>query len=724
MAGMRTRRRPSVRSLVGVVLVVLATPVVSAGAALGALIFLPLPATLPQERVTFESNVTRLLDIEGNEIATFREFETRIPVAQDEIPQVLRDAVVAAEDRNFYSHGGVDIRGTLRALWTDLRTGEAAQGGSTITQQYVRQAYEGIGTERSLSRKIREAILASQLDRQMDKDEILWRYLDTIYFGEGAYGVGAAALTYFGKPVGALSLSEAALLVGVIPAPTAYSPRDHPDAAETKRTIVLDAMLDVGAITQQQHDDAVAEELWLYAFGPPPPGQPHTGVLPPEQPETDHPWFTDYVRSYLESHLPGCTPGDCPELTRGGLTVYTTMDPRAQVAAEEEVAELLEGTADTLETAIVAVEPPTGYVRALVGGRDFGLSQVNTALRERQPGSSFKPIVLAEAFEQGIRPEATYSGAPHEILGDVIGNYGGARYGTMNLRSATTNSVNTVFTRLIEDVGVEDTFDMANRLGVAMPAYDPARFGLSVALGAVETTPLEMASAYAVFANHGRRADPTPVYQVVRPDGSFALDHSTAAEDATQVVSAEVADNVTDVLRGVVTDGTAAGRGLPGRASAGKTGTAQENANAWFVGYTPTLSTAVWMGYRDCNCPLERIRGVRQVTGGSLPARTWQSFMSRALDGVPVTEFTEPAPIPDVRDEVERRERRGFDPGRRRSPSVALDGGDYVEGRSDPSAEAPEQTTTSTTPDGSDGSSTSTSTPGEETTTTPFTLLG
>ena len=735
------------RNLAALGIVGFLTPIICAGVALGALIFLPLPATLPEEVTGIRSDVTHVLDADGNEIAVFREFETRTPVTREEVEAnpYLREAVIAAEDRSFYSHGGVDLRGTLRALWTDIRTGEAAQGGSTITQQYVRAAYEEIGNERSIARKIREAILASQLDRQMDKDEILWRYLDAVYFGEGAYGVGAAANTYFRKPVSQLTLSEVALLVGVIPAPSAYSPRDNPEAAETKRLVVLDAMLEVGSITPDEHFAASRETIWLLAWGQPPDAIPHTFVHQPLTQQSSRPWFTDYVRRWLESNLEGCSPGDCAAITRGGLTVHTTLDPRAQQAAEEEVAELLGGTDPRLEAAVVAVEPPTGFVRAMVGGRDFAFSQVNTALRPRQTGSSFKPIVLAEAFEQGIRPTATYSGAPHDVgAAEPITNYGGARYGTMSLRQGTTNSVNTVFTRLIQDVTVRETFDMSARLGIHMPevdleastpnglvdAEDPNRvYGLSVALGAIEIAPLDMASAFGVFANHGRRAEPTPVLQVIGPDGEVLIDNTAAAEDAVEVVSAEVADNVTDVLRGVVTDGTAAGRGLPDRPSAGKTGTAQFNANAWFVGYTPTLSTAVWMGYVDCGagprCAMTGIRGVRGgVTGGSLPARTWQAFMTRALEGVPVTEFTEPAPIPDIRDEVERRQRGGFDPGRRRYPSEALDGGDYVEGGGDPSVDAPETTTTldpgtttsTTTGDGGGGG-------GEPPPTTPFTLL-
>jgi penicillin-binding protein 1A len=334
----------------------------------------------------------------------------------------------------------------------------------------------------------------------------------------------------------------------------------------------------------------------------------------------------------------------------------------------------------------VSVEPPTGFVRVMVGGRDFATSQVNVALAERQPGSTFKTYVLAEAFEQGIQPSATYSGAAY-----TVGDYTcGSRSGTQTLVSATTNSINGVFCRLIEDVTVRETFDMATRLGVSMPDYlpdsapnvlvdaaDPSRtYGLATALGAVEASPLEMASAYGVFANHGRRAVPVPVLRVLDRDGNPILDNTAAADAATQVIAPEIADNVTDVLRNVLTDGTAAGRALANRPAAGKTGTSQDNANAWFIGYTPTLSTAVWFGYIDCGagdaCALRGVAGVYgTMTGGSAPARLWQRVKNRALDGVPVTEFTEPAPIPDVRDQVLRDTRGGFDPGLRRQPDAA-----------------------------------------------------
>jgi penicillin-binding protein 1A len=718
-------RTSAALGLVGVV-----TPVVCAGVVLATLVFLPLPATLPTASPTLDSRTTHVLDSAGNEIAIFKEFETAIPVPPEDIPQVLRDAVVASEDRNFYSHGGVDLRGTLRALWTDIRSGEAAQGGSTITQQYVRLAFAEVGTDRTVARKIREAILASQLDRQVDKDTILYQYLQNAYFGEGAYGIGAAAQTYFRKNPRDLTLSEAALLVGALPAPTAYSPRDHPEVAEQRRQLVLDVMLETGVITPEQHAAASAEHLLLWGQPLPPEGTPFTLVLPPEVQQSTQPYFTDYVRSYLEANLEGC-PGAgqrCPLLYTGGLTVETTLDPVAQAIAQEEAAAVLDGEPADLETSIVSVEPPTGFVRAMIGGRDYATDQVNVALSERQPGSTFKSFVLAEAFEQGIQPSATYSGASY-----TAGDYTcGSRGGVQTLVSATTNSVNGVFCRLIEDVTVRATFDMATRLGVSMPAYFPDStpnalvdlfnpsqvYGIATALGAVEVSPLEMASAYGVFANHGRRAPAVPVLRVLDHDGNPILDNTGAADAATQVIAPEIADNVTDVLRNVLTDGTAAGRALANRPAAGKTGTAQDNANSWFVGYTPTLSTAVWFGYRHCGagreCQLVGVAGVSgPMTGGSAPARLWQRYMNRALEGVPVTEFADPAPIPDVRDQVEREARGGFDPGRRRYPDGAPASGGFVEDEPAPEVDVPSTTTTSTAP-----TTTSTTRPPGATTTT------
>jgi penicillin-binding protein 1A len=686
------------RGLASMVMV-LFTPIVCVAVVLATLIFMPLPATLPQPRAGVESSVSHVLDADGNEIGIYKQFDTNIPVNQADIPQVLKDAVVSAEDKHFYDHGGVDVAATVRALIDDLQSGEVVQGGSTITQQYVKNAFTN--GDRTVARKVYEAILASQLDRQVDKDTILYRYLSAIYFGSGSYGVGAAAQTYFRKPVSQLNLSEAALLAGVIPSPSKYSPLVDPLLAEQRRRLVLDLMLQQGRITQAAHDLTSLVPVWLSDNGPPP--GPATIVYPPEQQQSTQPWFTDYVHSWLETHLPGCQLHACPLLDKGGLRIVTTLDPRLQQAAQDEVAATMGRNDLELEMSLVSVEPPTGFVKAMVGGRDWAFSQVNTGLAPRQPGSSFKPFVLAAAFEQGIQPSKVYSGAPLRLPdGTTIRNYGGEQFGRLELRQATWHSVNGVFARLILDAGVDKTMAMAQRLGADMPAYSPSVYGASVALGVIDVSPLQMASAYGVFADHGKKAPPTPVLQVFDRDGKLILDNTHAADQAQQVVSDVVADNVTDVLRGVLVSGTAAGKGLGPQPAAGKTGTAEDAANAWFVGYTPTLSTAVWMGHMHCGagpqCGMHNVNGVREVTGGTIPASTWQNYMKRALDGVPVTDFNQPAPIEPPTPAPELDARKGFDPGNRRYPAAVPREGPYVNDIQAPSASAPTTTTTTTAP--------------------------
>ncbi|CAN5159826.1 hypothetical protein BH18ACT4_BH18ACT4_06520 [soil metagenome] len=390
------------RTVAAFLLVALATPLVCAAVILLASLFLPLPATLPEAQPGLESRISHVLDAAGNEIAAYREFENSIPVEADDIPDVLKNAVIAAEDRKFSEHGGVDLRATLRALLADVQSGEVVQGGSTITQQYVRNAFEEVGREQSFSRKLREAILATQIDRELSKDEILFNYLSRIYLGEGAYGIGAASETYFRKPVTELTLSESALLASVIPAPSRYSPRVDPALAEQRRVEVLDTMLDEDLIFPEEHAAAAAERVWLMTNGEP--LGPATRVWPAQQQQSLEPWFTDYVRVWLVGNLPGCTAEACDILYRGGLTIETTLDPRMQVAAQEEVAAQMEGNDPGLQMAIASVEPSTGLVRALVSGRDYAASQVNNALgalgggSDRQPGSAFKPFVLAAAF--------------------------------------------------------------------------------------------------------------------------------------------------------------------------------------------------------------------------------------------------------------------------------------------------------------------------------------
>lgn len=716
---MRWIRRTS--TLAVALVIVLATPLVAAGVVLATQLFVPLPAMIPEPEELEAIQFSRVYDVNGELIHTYKQFDQNIPVAPGDIPEVLKKAVIAAEDRNFYGHDGVDIRGTMRALVTDVREGELAQGGSTITQQLAKNAY-GVGSDRTVTRKVREAVLAAQLDRSLSKEQILFEYLSIVYFGEGAYGIGAAADVYFGKPVNSLNVSEAATLAGLIPAPSRFNPRSDPATAEIRRKSVLQAMLDEGLITQEEWQIAHDAPLWLQSAGPPP--GPHTLVVTPTIEGTKYPWFISYLTQYLRNEL-----GNEDVLYRGGLEIFTTLDPQAQRAAEVALLKTLAGidpvtrtdaagneVVHQMQMAITAVEPPTGYVRAMIGGRDFGFDQTNIAVKGagsigRQAGSSFKPFVLATAFEQGVRPDAVYSGGPLQIGDYAPQNYAGSVYGRMSLRAAMHKSVNTVFVRLMQDVGPAETVAVANRLGLEIPEIDPTRdgSGLSIALGSREVAGLGMASAYGTFANGGVRVPPTPVVRVFAPDGTLMLDRSEP--EGEQVLKEATAGNVTDVLEGVLTSGTARGKGI-GRPAAGKTGTTQDNRDSWFVGYTPTLSASVFMGW-DPPPPLDksyRVKG-RDLTGGSFPAEAWQQFMLAALEGVPITDFSEPAPIRDVASEEIQRERRGFAPRTRMSGSGTGAGGPYLVGADGPVAPAPSTTTTSTSSTSTSTSSTTTTTP-------------
>jgi penicillin-binding protein 1A len=649
--------------------VALVIPVVTAGTALGSIVYLPLPAPpLPTPRPGIESRITHIYDAGGAEIGILRKFDTSIPVTAADIPDVLKQAVVAVEDKRFYSHGGIDPFGAVRALWADLRGKRVVQGGSTITQQYVKNAYTS--GERTLARKVREAVLASQLDRKVTKDEILYRYLSNIYLGGGAYGVGAAAESYFKKPVNELNASESALIAGLISAPSDFEPRSNPTQAEANRVFVLDEMLKQNRIDPVAHAQAVSEHLFIATPEQPKPAGPATVVHPLELQSATQPYYVDYVRRYLIARY------GADLVYRGGLKVETALDPKLQALAEDSVKKALSGTSPPLEMALTTVEPNTGLVKAMVGGRDFSKSQVNLALGNcpenyaqppdgppclggggsgRQPGSSFKPFTLAKAFEEGIGPGRVYSGPSSYTFPNCSGdctvhNVESGGYGAISLRQATQYSVNTVFAQLIVDVGIKDTAEMAHRLGVTMvdPSGKQANgepYGASLTLGAAEVSPLDMASGYSVFAARGVQYPATPVVKVTDAHGKILEDNTK--RKGKRVLSEAVADNVTDVLKGVISGGTGTGANI-GRpdGSAGKTGSTEDNHDAWFVGYTPALSTAIWMGYSDSNTrSLRNIKGTAIVYGGTIPASTWKDYMGQALKNAPPADFPKPAAL-------------------------------------------------------------------------------
>jgi membrane peptidoglycan carboxypeptidase len=657
------RRLERLRAVVKVsVVLVVGLPLfaVAAGAAgLGLLLYGDLPGTVPEQRERVVSMPTMVLDATGQPLGTFREFDLTVAIEPEDVPQVLKDAVVASEDRNFWDHPGVDLRGMARAVVENTREGEVIQGGSTVTQQLVKNRY--LSPERTLERKLDEMILAARLEREMTKEEILFEYLDTTYFGGGAYGVGAAAESYFHKHVSELTASEAALLAGIIPAPSELGPRENPEAAEYRRKMVLDFMVEQGMLDDEEHAEAVAAELYLASMGFP--DRPATFYHPlPEADTGPHPFFLDYVRHDLVQRY-----GE-DAVFRGGLLVETTLDPVLQAHADAAVAAHLEGTDPSVEMSLVSVEPATGHVKALVGGRDWDASQVNLALGGSlgmQPGSSFKTYVLAAALEAAIGPETVYP-APGTwqvpgCVGDqcTVKNYDGRGHGSMTLRSATWQSTNTVYAALTAEVGPAAVAEVATRLGVGSlePDHD---YGISLALGSAEVSPLDMAASYAVLANHGVRAVPTPVLRVLDAEGNVLEDNTGGGGE--RVMNAAVADTVTDVLAGVVTSGTGRAADI-GRPVAAKTGTAEDYRAAWFVGYTPQLSTAVWMGHADEPLPLRNVAGLASVTGGSLPARAWAAFMAPAHEALEVIEFTQPGPLPGPGGDV------AISPGPRRTPS-------------------------------------------------------
>src|SRR6185295_243388 len=412
-------------------------------------------------------------------------------------------------------------------------------GGSTLTQQLIRNLYTG--SEKTMGRKAKEALRAIQAERVYSKDEILARYLNTVYLGESTFGVEAASQSYFRKPAKDLTLSEAALLAGVIPAPSVYSPRANPEVAEQRRSLVLDLMTRYRMATPEEVATARADKPVVH---------------PPPKVETAFPWFMDYLRVYL-LNVKGYT---AQQIYGGSLRIETTFDPRLQAAAEKAVARL--DKPKDPEASLAAIEPQTGYVRAIVGGRNWDASQVNLALGRlgggsgRQAGSSFKPYVLATAFEHGFTPDKRYR-APSCVrprgFDKPVCNYGGSGYGSVDLRTATMKSINTVYAQLIADVGVMKTAELALRVGIKGIDLKQKQYGV-LALGTQETSVLEQASAYGVFANHGMRVEPTPVLRILDVKGEIVEDNRQP--DGKRVLSAPVADNVTGVLQGVIQKGT------------------------------------------------------------------------------------------------------------------------------------------------------------------------
>jgi penicillin-binding protein 1A len=599
--------------VVGRILVVVAAALIIAVGGLTAWFYsglgLPKLSSLKEYKAAQNSKV---FSSEGRLLVELHGDQNREIIALAKIPDPMRQAVISIEDSDYYRHGGVDWKSVARALWANVVKGTVVQGGSTITQQYVKNAY--VGQKRTLLRKIQEAYLAYQITKKYSKDKILEMYLNDIYFGQSCYGIYTAAEKYFGKAPQDLTLAECATLAGVIRSPSYYDPYQRPEAVTERRNLVLKKMEEQGYIDRAQEVAAIADPLTV---------QPPVKVYRP----SPAPYFCDYITKLVRS-----TYGD-QQAFRGGLRIYTTIDLRLQEMAEKTLLSEL-NPAKGPDAAIACVDPRTGYIKALVGGKNYFQSQFDVAAEgRRQAGSAFKVFVLSRAMADGISPEDSYdSSSPRIIrLPDgtkwVVNNYDGHGSGSMTIRNATIHSVNVVFAQLIMDVGSARVADLAKQMGIMSPVdTNPA-----IALGglSIGVTPLDMASAYGTLADNGVHAIPRSIYKITDAAGNLIVENQP---ETHTILAPSVAAKVNEILQEVVSSGTGRGASI-GRPQAGKTGTTEDHADAWFVGYTPDLVTAVWVGY-----PQGRI-SLGGMVGGDLPATIWREFMGQALDGVPPTAF-------------------------------------------------------------------------------------
>jgi penicillin-binding protein 1A len=559
-------------------------------------------------------------------LAVLRGSESRIILRSEEIAPVVKQAIVAVEDRRFWEHRGVDIRGMARAFWADIQHKKVVQGGSTITQQFIKNQYTE--DDRTVSRKLKEAALAWQLEQRWSKDRILTAYLNTIYFGNGAYGIEMAARVYFDKRARDLELAEAALLAGIPANPGAYDPASNRRAARARRETVLRLMLDQGLIAARDFDAAVEEPL---------PAREDIG-LPGSRGRVGY--FAEYVKQQL---LPYYGSG---KVFGGGLRVYTSIDLELQRLAREAIDKSLAGPGGPT-AALVAVDPRDGRVLAMVGGKSFSKSQFNLAVQgQRQTGSAFKPFVLATALEQGIAPQTVFESEPTVInLGDKlwsVANYEGSYLGPIDLVEATVHSDNAVYAQLTAQVGPKSVSRMARGLGVTRPLDDYFAIGL----GVEAVSPLEMARAFASFAAGGARVDGSVLGNlpraVLRVEDGRRVDSNDPVR--LQVMDGNDAALLNSILESVIADGTGRRAQLGDRTAAGKTGTTENYGDAWFVGYTPQLAVAVWVGYAKRLRPMLTEFDGEPVAGGTYPALIWRAFMKSALRHLEEPPESFPAP--------------------------------------------------------------------------------
>jgi penicillin-binding protein 1A len=611
---------------------------------------------LPPAKRSMQTTFVCAMDVpEGecdftNSMAHLSAAEDRVNVEYEDLPPVLVQAVLAAEDRKFFDHSGIDPLGIGRAFYQSVfGESQSRQGGSTITQQYVKLTY--LTSERSLQRKLREAVLAVKLEGELDKRDILTRYLNEIYFGRGAYGVEAAARAYFGIGVQHLQLHQAAYLAGLIRSPERADATRDPEEATRRRATVLAGMVVEGYIDQDAAD-AAGEVPWVWEPTTPDGSPAHMTVLPRGAERSDlgvrryqdvgSEYWVEWIRTQLRARFG-------PGAETQGLRVYTSFDPELQDAAYRAVTTTLD-VPDGPVGSLVAIDD-RGRVRAMVGGTDFENDKVNLALGRagggsgRQPGSTFKPFALAAFIEEGYSVESYYRSPPTTQFPEVFTaegepwkprNFGSADQGVLTVAEATWKSSNTVYAGIADLVTPQQVARTANRLGVSAQLNADH----SLVLGTGEVSVLDMASAYSTFANHGLHIEPYAITRVETAEGEVLYDAEEELR-SDQVIARETADTVTSVLTGVLEKGTgtAARLGVP---AAGKTGTTSDSKDAWFAGYTCELTAAVWMGHEQPK-EMASFKG-REVSGGTIPAQIWREFMAEAVEGHEPCEFPEVEP--------------------------------------------------------------------------------
>src|SRR5829696_4582746 len=649
--GSSRRRSLASRVLCGMGVFLLCMLVAGAAFAAGGYLGLVESVQKLDEPRTYETHPTYIYSapLGGNEdsrrvIGTIFEGQNRKMASLSEMPPHLLDAVVAKEDERFREHGGVDLWGIMRALWVDIRAGEAVEGASTITQQYVRNAY--LSQDPSITRKIKEALIAIEVERKQDsKDQIIADYLNTVYFGNNAYGVEAAAETYFNKSVEDLSIAESATLVGLLWSPSILG--EDRAGAQYQRDFVLTKMFDTGYVPSRDYNQALEEPLPEAWSANTPTRSGFTGpALTRDFAQAAH---DELIRRYGVNTV-----------LEGDLSVYTTIDLEKQVAAHE-IAYEPSGylpDADDPDLALVSIEPETGRIKTMVSDRDDD-TQFNLVTQgKRQPGSSFKPFALIAALEQGIDPNTSYVSEKKEYKVGLdkqetweVKNYDGIERGEISLQEALWKSDNTVFADLAMNAGgrglkngPEKIADVARRCGITTRLPEHPR--PSIVLGAYEVSPLDIASAYTTIANGGRRVEPTAISKVVSHEDDNdekVLYMAPEHPEGKQVISEDIAKEATGIMVGDVTEGIAKEASLGDRPVAGKTGTSEDYFDTWFIGFTPELVAGTWMGYADGEQTLEYVldyaRKLHGLSGGITPAEIWKAYTQSVLSGEPIEQF-------------------------------------------------------------------------------------